>query len=177
MTLALFVVLTALQLAFAGFILFLCVAFVTGGPFVPSNKNSVRAMITLARLHPGQTVIDVGSGDGRVLFHAAKKGVKAIGIEINPYLVLYTRFRAFLGPYRGNITVLWKNLWNADLKDANVVFVYLIPWKMDVLAKKLREETKPGTLIVSNTFIFPHWKIVRKDVKHHIYAFTITGQK
>ncbi len=173
MTLALFVVLTALQLAFAGFILFLCVAFVTGGPFVPSSKNSVRAMIMLARLHPGQTVIDVGSGDGRVLFDAAKKGVKAMGIEINPYLVLYTRFRAFLSPYRGNITVLWKNLWETDLSMADVVFVYLIPWKMDVLAAKLKRELAPGSLVVSNSFIFPNWPIIRQDKKHHAYVYKV----
>lgn len=173
MTLALFVALTALQLAFAGFILFLCLAFVTGGPFVPSNKNSVRAMITLARLRPGQTVIDVGSGDGRVLFEAAKEGVKAIGIEINPYLVHYTRFRAFLGPYRGNIAVRWKNLWETDLSVADVVFVYLIPWKMDVLADKLKRELTPGSLVVSNSFIFPNWPIIRRDKKHHIYVFKV----
>lgn len=166
-----------IQLIMAGFFLFLCLAFVTGGPFVPSTKRSVEAMIRLADIRTGQTVIDVGSGDGRVLFEAAKHGANSVGIEINPYLVYYTRLRAFLSPYRGQVRVLWKNLWNADLHEADVVFVYLIPWKMDVLAKKLREETKPGTLIVSNTFIFPHWKIVRKDVKHHIYAFTITGQK
>ncbi len=166
-----------LQVLMAGFFLFLCLAFVTGGPFVPSTKHSVEAMIRLAKIHPGQTVIDVGSGDGRVLLEAAKQGANSVGIEINPYLVYYTRLRAFLSPYRGRVRVLWKNLWNADLKSADVVFVYLIPWKMDVLAAKLQKETKPGTLIVSNTFIFPHWKIVRKDVKHHIYAFTITGQK
>lgn len=166
-----------LQLLLTGFFLFLCLAFVTGGPFVPSNQKSVTAMVKLARIKPGQTVIDVGSGDGRVLLEAAKQGANAIGVEINPYLVWFTQLRAFLSPYRGRITAVWGNLWTSDLRAADVVFVYLIPWKMDVLAKKLREETKPGTLIVSNTFIFPHWKIVRKDVKHHIYAFTISAQK
>ena len=162
-----------IQLLFAGFILFLCLAFMTGGPFVPSSKRSVAAMVKLAKLRPGQTVIDVGSGDGRVLFEAAKQGANAVGIEINPYLVHYTRIRAFLGHYRGNITVLWKNLWSADLIQADVVFVYLIPWKMEVLAAKLQKELKPGSLVISNSFIFPGWKITRKDAEHHVYVFTM----
>lgn len=163
-----------LQLLLAGFFLFLCLAFVTGGPFVPSSKRSVTAMVKLAKLRQGQTVIDVGSGDGRVLFEAAKQGAHAVGIEINPYLVHYTRIRAFLGHYRGQITVLWKNLWSADLSQADVVFVYLIPWKMDVLADKLRRELKPGTLVISNSFIFPHWKVERRDTDRHVYAFKVT---
>lgn len=162
-----------IQLAFAGFFLFLCLAFVTGGPFVPSTKRAVDAMVKLAKIRPGQTVIDVGSGDGRVLFAAAKKGANAIGIEINPYLVRFTQIKAFLGAYRGRITVRWQNLWTADLRKADVVFVYLIPWKMDILAKKLKKELKPGALVISNSFMFPDWKVVRQDTVNHIYAFRI----
>lgn len=162
-----------LQLLIAGFFLFLCLSFVTGGPFVPSSKRAVEAMIRLAELSPGQTVIDVGSGDGRVLFAAATSGANAIGLEINPYLVWYTRLRALLGQYRGRITVLWKNLWKADMSQADVVFVYLIPWRMEDLAEKLEDELKPGALVVSNSFIFPGWKIVREDRGNHIYVFRI----
>lgn len=162
-----------LQLLFAGFFLFLCLSFVTGGPFVPSSKQAVEAMIKLADLKPGQTVIDLGSGDGRLLFEAAKYGATAAGVEINLYLVLLTRFRAFMGPYRDRIRVLWGNLWKADLSDVDVVFVYLIPWKMEDLAEKLEDELKPGALIVSNSFIFPGWRIIREDSNHHIYVFRI----
>lgn len=162
-----------LQLAIAGFFLFLCLSFVTGGPFVPSSRQSVEAMIILAKLSPGQTIIDLGSGDGRVLFAAAKSGANAIGFEINPYLVWYARLRAFLGSYKGKITVFWKNLWTADLSKADVVFVYLIPWRMEDLAEKLEDELKPGTLVISNSFIFPGWNIIREDTHHHIYVFRI----
>ena len=153
-----------LQILFAGFFLFLCLSFVTGGPFVPSSKHAVEAMIKLADLKAGQTVIDIGSGDGRVLFEAAKEGARGIGIEINPYLVLFTRIRAFLGPYRGRITVL---------SQADVVFVYLIPWRMEDLAEKLEDELKDDALVVSNSFVFPGWKIVRSDEQHHVYVFQI----
>ncbi len=160
-----------LQLLIAGFFLFLCLAFVTGGPFVPSSKHAVRAMVKLARIKPGQAVIDVGSGDGRLLFEAADQGATATGIEINPDLVLLTRLRAMQGPYRGKVRVLWKNLWKADVRHADVVFVYLIPWRMEKLAEKLEDELKPGALVISNSFIFPGWKVVRQDPQHHVYAF------
>ncbi len=162
-----------LQLLLAGFFLFLCLAFVTGGPFVPSSKKAVDAMVALARITPGKTVFDVGSGDGRVLFAAAKQGAYAKGVEINPYLVRFTRIKAFLSPYRGKITVIWGNLWTTDLSTADIVFVYLIPWRMEDLAQKLKKELKPGATIITNSFIFPKWKIIRRDTTHHVYAFRI----
>jgi len=162
-----------IQLFFAGFFLFLCLSFVTGGPFVPSKAQSVDAMVKLARIRPGQTIMDVGSGDGRVLFAAAKHRAFVVGIELNPYLVSYTRIRAFLGQYRSTVRVLWGDLWKTNLSQADVVFVYLIPWKMDTLAAKLKKELKPGSLVVSNSFIFPQWKVLRKDSTHHVYAFRI----
>lgn len=89
MAVLLFTLLLCIQILFAVFILFLCVSFITGGPFVPSNNESVTAMITAARLKKGMTVYDIGSGDGRVLFQAQTHGVNAIGIEINPFLVAW----------------------------------------------------------------------------------------
>ena len=104
---------------------------------------------------------------------AAKQGAIATGFEINPYLVLLTRLRAYFGQYRGSVRVSWTNLWKAPISDADVVFVYLLPWRMDELAAKLTREVKSGTLIISNSFIFPNWKIVDKDETNHIYAFRI----
>lgn len=157
-----------LQLIIAGLFLFLCIAFITGGPFVPSSKKSVAAMVVLARIKKGMTIIDLGSGDGRVLFASAKKGATAIGYEMNPYLVLWTKLHN-----NKHVWVYWKNLWNADLSNADIVFVYLLPWRMEKLAKKLKKELKPGSLIISNSFIFPNWKRVREDQKNHIYVFGV----
>ena len=87
-------------------------------------------------------------------------------------LVLFTKLR-MLFLRKKNIQVLWKNFWTTSLKDADVVFVYLLPWKMDALAAKLKNDLKPGALIVSNSFIFPGWKIVAEDPHTHVYVFTI----
>lgn len=161
------------QLIFASLFFFLCIAFVSGAPFVPSKKSASEAMIRFAKIKAGTRVYDLGSGDGRLLLISAKQGARAVGFEINPYLVLLTRTRAFFSHYRGSVRVFWTNLWKAPISDADVVFVYLLPWRMEELATKLSKEVKPGTLIISNSFIFPKWKIVDKDEDNHIYAFRI----
>jgi len=71
------------------------------------------------------------------------------------------------------VTVRWQNFWHTNLSDADVVFVYLLPWRMEKLAAKLKKELKPGTLIVSNSFIFPNWKILRQDKATHVYVFRV----
>ena len=162
-----------IQLFLAGFFLYLCIAFMTGGPFVPTRNSSVDAMIRVAGIRNGMTVVDLGSGDGRVLLAAAREGAYAVGFEINPYLVWYTRLRAFLSPQRGMISVYWKNLWRADISRADIVFVYLIPWRMKELAGILNRQLKPGSLVISNSFIFPDWKVIRKDTVNHIYVYRL----
>ncbi len=153
------------QIFFAVFFFFLVVAFVTGGPFVPSSKLAVSAMINLGKVGPGMRVYDLGSGDGRLVAAAKKKGAKATGFEINPILVLYANLRG--RPTR------WASLWRANLSDADIVFAYLLPGHMDKLMDKLKRQCKKGTLVISNSFIFPNWKALRSDEKNHIYAFMV----
>lgn len=160
-----------IQLGFAVCILFLTIAFITGAPFVPSAKPTSQTMIDLARIKPGTKIYDLGSGDARLLFLAAQRGATAVGLEINPFLVIFSWLKKTFSPQRNHIQVRWQNFWTIDLSDADVVFVYLLPWKMDSLAKKLSRELKPGSLVVSNSFIFPKWKILRADKSTHVYVF------
>jgi SAM-dependent methyltransferase len=159
------------NLCFALLIFFLTIAFITGAPFVPSTNESTSALIRLSKLRPGMNLYDLGSGDGRLLFEAAKKGANAYGIEINPFLVLYTKIRVLFSPYRKLITVHWGNFWNAPLMDSDVVCIYLLPWRMEKLEKLLLQKTKRGTIIVSNSFVFPHIKQIGQDKATHSFAF------
>jgi ribosomal protein L11 methylase PrmA len=163
-----------IQILFAILFFFLCIAFITGAPFVPSTGTVTKKMVTLAHITKGTVVYDLGSGDGRLLFAAAEKGAaKVVGLEINPYLVLFTNIRIFFSPYRSTVTCRWQNFWTAHLTDADIVFVYLLPWKMDTLKRKLEKELKPGSRVVSNSFIFPGWNIEAEDKITHVYAFTV----
>lgn len=167
------IVFLVLQLGFVIFLLYFCIAFVSGAPFVPTQKSAAASMIALANIKKGDILYDLGSGNGKLLFLAAEKGARAIGYEINPMLVVYSNMRTFFSPYRGQVVTKWKNFWNADIHDADVIVVYLMPWKMDRLAQKIMKECKKGTVVVSNSFIFPKWKILRQDLTNHVYVFRV----
>lgn len=166
--------LLALQLTIAVFLFFICIAFVSGAPFVPSQSKTAKAMVEKAHITPKSIVYDLGSGDGRLLFLSAKAGAKkVIGIEINPILVIYTYIRILFSGKQQQISCRCNDFWRTNLTDADVVYVYLIPWKMGSLAKKLEKELKKDALIISNSFIFPNWKLVDEDTAHHVYVFRI----
>jgi ribosomal protein L11 methylase PrmA len=107
----------------------------------------------------GQILIDLGCGDGRVLREAWKNyKVMAVGFELN--LMAYIKARV-LSLGLNNIQIKHKNFWFQNLKAADVVFCYLYPDVMRKLSKKLKQELKPGTLIVSCNFALPGFKPLR----------------
>ena len=153
------------QFLFVVFLAYMCVAFISGAPFVPTKTGAAEAMIRLANIKKGTKVYDLGSGDGKLVRLASSRGARAIGYEINPLLVLWSNL--------WGAHTRWKNFWKANISDADVIFVYLLPNRMERLAVKLKRECKKGTLVVSNSFIFPDWKIIRKDRDNHIYVFRV----
>jgi cyclopropane fatty-acyl-phospholipid synthase-like methyltransferase len=171
------IIFLVLQLALAVYISYLCIAFIVGAPFVPSTNPVAAKMVELARIKKGAKVYDLGSGDGRILRLAAQHGACATGLEINPWLVLYTNLRFGFTKHPGTVWARWRNFWRADYRDADIVFVYLLPWHMNKLADKLKRELKPGALVVTNSFIMPGWKQVRQDAALHVYAYTHTSVK
>lgn len=162
-----------LNVSFALFIFFLTLAFITGAPFVRSNKKAVDAMVRLAKIKKGSKVYDLGSGDATLLFRAADLGATAVGLEINPFLVFWSWIKILGSPYRSRIHVQWQNFWHTDLHDADVVFVYLLPWRMEKLEKLLLTKCKSSTLVVSNSFIFPSLTSLDTDKEAHVYSFRV----
>ncbi len=161
------------HLLFAFFIFFLTLAFMTGAPFVPSSKKTAETMIRLAHIRPGMIIYDLGAGDGRLLFLASSFGAKSIGLEINPFLVLYSWLKIIVLRKQKSIHVYWKNFWQGNFHDADIVFIYLIAWKMKRLEDMLLQTCRPGTIIVSNSFIFPRLHQIRSEPDHHVYVFTV----
>ena len=119
------------------------------------------------------TVYDLGSGNGKLLFLAAQHGAITKGLEINPFLVFFSNVRSFFSPYKDQVHTYWKNFWTTELGDADVVFIYLLPWRMEKLEQALIKKCRKGTVIVSNSFIFLHLTCVGKSEKHHVFAFRI----
>lgn len=148
-------------------------------PYVPSTTKVVKRMIEVAKIKPKETVVDLGCGDGRLLFFAEKsaRGVKAVGFEIAPLMYLMAKLKQVFRGSRAEIR--FQSLFRANLKSANVIFCYLFPDVMKALVKKIRSECRPGTRIVSNTFKMPDMKLSHKYPKDpakglpSIYVYTV----
>ncbi len=120
--------------------------------YVPTPMPVVDEMLAVAKIHPGDVVYDLGSGDGRVLIAAAKKfGVKAVGIEIDPDLVREARENVWREGVEALVNVVRADIFKTDLTPASVVTMYLLTRLNAMLVPQL-EKLAPGTRIVSHDF-------------------------
>lgn len=140
-------------LAFAG-ILF------GGAPYLPSHRQSIEAMLKLARPRPGQSVADLGAGDGRVVIAFAQAGCRVRGYERNPLLVSLGRWAIRRVQLSKTADMHRANFWNVDCSPFEIVVVFGLDRYqfMNRLETKLRRELRPGAQVVSNAFRFPHWQ-------------------
>ena len=154
-------------------LIFLLIIFVfspifLGVPFLPTHKRQAIKMIELAQIKPGMKVVDLGSGAGRLLFLAARAGAQATGYELNPFLVLWTKLVIFFTGKQDKVKVYYKSIYDADIKDMDVVMMFLYPPHMKKMAEKLHE-TKPGTIILSYAFALPEWQLIKKEQGIYVY--------
>jgi len=112
--------------------------------------------------------MDLGSGDGRILFLASENVKQAIGIEINPVLYCYSKLKNKI-KQKQNIEIIRGNLWNTDLSKVDVLTLFFMQDKMEKLGEKIKREMKPGSRVVSNTFSFPNWEVKEKDGNIKLY--------
>lgn len=135
-----------------------------GVPFMPTHKAQVETMMDLAEVGPGKVLIDLGSGAGRLLFGAAARGATAIGYELNPFLVLWTKVQIWRKGLTGKVQVHCRSLYNADIKNADVVVTFLFEKFMERLDKKIFSEMKSGSKVISYVFPFKNRKeIIKKE--------------
>jgi cyclopropane fatty-acyl-phospholipid synthase-like methyltransferase len=133
-------------------------------PYVPTPDQVVQGMLKLADVKPGETVIDLGCGDGRIVVTAAKVfGAKGIGYDLNPERLREAKENARLAKVTDKVQFVEKNLFDADIKSANVVTLYLLPSVNEKLKPRLLKELKPGTRIVSHSFSMGDWKPVKEQ--------------
>jgi len=150
------------------YMVYLLYAIVSAAPFVPTSAQPMRTMLRLAQIHPGERVVDVGSGDGRLVLAAADIGAEALGIEINPILYVWSVIRAKV-KRQSRAAFCRANFWHTDLARADVLMVYCLPGKMERLEKKIKKEMQPGARIVVHAFPFPSWQYTQKDGKVYLY--------
>lgn len=135
--------------AFAVTLLF-CFVIAFGAPFLPTLRPQVKQALDMMDLKPGQTLYELGSGDGRILIEAARRGIYAVGYELNPLLVVYSWI--ITRKYRKFIKIRCRNYWHANLAPADGIFVFLLRPYMEKLDKKIIQECSESVKLISFAF-------------------------
>lgn len=145
------------------------ISHIKGAPYVRSKKDRIQTMVQLADIKAGTRVMDLGSGDGSILIEAAQAGAVGTGVEINPFLVPYSRWRIKRAGLSDKVTILKQDFRAADISNADVIFVYLLPRALKMLDHRFVHELKPGTRIVSNGFKLAEW--TPKHTRDNVYCY------
>ena len=125
--------------------------------WVPTPQTLVDKMLDIAKLTPQDVLMDLGSGDGRTVITAAKRGARAMGIEYEPEMVALSQRTAATEKVSDKATFVKADLFQTDLSQATVITMFLLPQiNLDLRPKIL--DLKPGTRIVSNTFTMGEWQ-------------------
>ena len=125
--------------------------------WVPTSPELVEKMLDMAEVTSKDFVIDLGSGDGRNVIAAAKRGARALGVEYNPDLVALSRQRAEAARVSGKATFVQGDMYAADVSQATVLALFLTPEVLDRMTDKFLA-MQPGSRIVLNTFPITDWE-------------------
>src|SRR5437016_12864892 len=124
--------------------------------WVPTPQALVDKMLDMAKVTPKDYVIDLGSGDGRTVITAAKRGARALGVEFNPDMVALSRRNAAKAGLSDKATFVEADIFRSDLSPATVLTIFLLT-DLNLKLRPTILTLKPGTRIVSNTFRMGDW--------------------
>jgi len=130
-------------------------------PSVFAPERAVDKIIDMANLKPGETLYDLGCGDGRILIAAAQRyKIKAVGIEISEHMAKTAVEKVKKAGLQSQVTVIHGNFMKTDLSPANVVTLYLATAANDTLRPNLERYLRPNTRVVSYDYPIPGWKAI-----------------
>jgi SAM-dependent methyltransferase len=153
-------------------------------PFVPSPQPIVDKMLDVAGVKAGETVYDLGCGDGRILITAAKRfNAKGVGVELSEKLVNSTNDAVRRMNLQDQVKIIHGHLLEVNLQPADVVTLYLETNSNDLLRPNLEKYLKPGSRVVSHDFEVRGWKPAKVEKinshnrNHTIYLYTMPPEK
>ena len=129
-------------------------------PYAETPASIVEAMLDLAELSPGERLVDLGSGDGRIVIAAARRGADALGVDVDPRRIAEARQAAHAAGLSDRARFRREDLFSTPLGEADVVTLYLLEHVNAWLAPRLRAEARSGTRIVSHAFSIEGWEPV-----------------
>lgn len=160
--LVLWIILAIIVICFGGVIAF-------GAPYLPTLKGQIGLALDLVELEPGQTLLELGSGDGRVLLAAARRGYHVVGYELNPLLVIISLVRTWR--YRRLVTIHWRNFLTADWPPAEAIFIFGLDRIMPKVDAKIAKSASKPVRLVSFTFKIPGKKATRTASGLFVYDY------
>jgi predicted TPR repeat methyltransferase len=133
-------------------------------PYVATPDDVVARMLDLASVGPSDHVFDLGCGDGRVAIAAARdRGARGSGVDIEPYWIEKSTRNAENAGVADRVSFSAQDATRCDVAVASVVFLYLVPWSIQMMALRLHAELRPGARIVSLSFPIDNWTPTRTD--------------
>ena len=145
-----------------------------GPPYLPTLTKQVETALDLLALEPGEMLLDLGSGDGRILLAAAKRGWKVTGIELNPLLVLISLAVTFR--YRKHIRVVWGSYWSGPWPRADGIFTFMLPKYMSKLDEQIEKWQHKPVKLASYAFVIPGKEPIEKRDGVFLYQYKETPQ-
>jgi SAM-dependent methyltransferase len=147
-------------------------------PYVPTPYVVVEEMLRLARVGPDDFVMDLGSGDGRILIAAARKfGARGMGVDLDPDRIEESVYSAQLQGVSDRVTFEQQDLFKFDISRATVVTMYLLPSVNMKLRSRLLNDLKPGTRIVSHDFDLEDWQPDQKStVRKNVFLWIVPAK-
>ena len=127
-------------------------------PFVPTPPDVVDKMLDMANVGPGDYVIDLGCGDGRIVIAAARRGATGLGVDLDAELIQKARENAREAGVSERVMFLKQDLFETDISGASVITMYLFPDLINELRPKLTDQLEPGARIVSHDFDMDDWE-------------------
>lgn len=141
-----------------------------GAPYAATDDLTLKEMVKVVKELKGKKVVDIGSGDGKIIYALAEAGIEAHGVELNLLLTLWTRWQIHRRGLQKKVFIHRRDMWKEDLSQYDVIISYQITYIMKRLEKKLKAEIKPGAYVISNHFTFPTWKPKQKKGRLTIYT-------
>lgn len=155
---------TAVLLAFGFVLLF-------GAPYVPTLASQQKAALKLLQLKKGDTLLELGCGDGRVLLAAAKQGIHSVGYELNP--ILFVVAKVVTWRYRKHVKVAFGDYWRVEWPEVEGIYVFLLDKYMEKLHKKITQTYRGKNVkVVSFAFKIPHQKPTKTDGGLYLYEYS-----
>ncbi len=140
-----------------------------GAPYLPTLKPQIDTGLKLAGLKPGDHLLELGCGDGKVLLAAASLGLKVTGYELNPFLALLAWFRT--RAYRSQVTVIWGNFWTKPWPPADAIYVFLLQKYMSKLDTAINHYQHKPIKLISVAFTVPDKSFDKQTNGVSVYTY------